>query len=378
MLVSLVTCKVDFTSKNDGSSILLIPEDGDFKIKVLTTLSDGRILLAGYIQKLNVNGTQVGTDTSKFYIIDPNTRNITILKNLSKRYGYLYGAVGTPDGGMLIHFESFDKSSASLVRLDKNYKTTDSIYSNAHLSADKNSINNYNTIIRLKDENYIVQNKYEYSTICYDGKLNEIWKKNKTAFSSFQDIEAVDGSIWSAGWMLNSYSNTIRKIEKSGNMKFLKVGNLTSQSGYFDIIEYGGKYLASGFLKASPIDSGSADAVITTFDQNGIEQGHKFFATIGDDYGMKLIPTEDGGFVFVTSRIIQGSTMGIRLLKLNSEMGILWEREIIKPGKTNMAPLAIKLKDQSIVIGRFGESGSLTFNGLDASLIFLDKNGNFL
>jgi hypothetical protein len=144
-------------------------------------------------------------------------------------------------------------------------------------------------------------------------------------------------------------------------------------SYYWDVVSSGKKYLASGYSYTN----GSTEGIIVNYNENGDSLSHKLFSTNADDFGRKLIPTADGGYVFLMTKIIQSSTRAIRILKLDAALNTIWEKEILKLGKSNTAPVGIKLTNGRIVIGCFGEASSNTLYGMDASLIFLDKNGDF-
>lgn len=89
LLVAFTSCTQEFSPTKNNSAITLIPDLGDFRLKVFTQLSDGNILMAGYFRMINDNGMVIGTDTSVFYLIDPDTRNVRKIAALQGRFGYL-------------------------------------------------------------------------------------------------------------------------------------------------------------------------------------------------------------------------------------------------------------------------------------------------
>lgn len=119
------------------------------------------------------------------------------------------------------------------------------------------------------------------------------------------------------------------------------------------------------------------EGVIVTYYENGKILSQKLFSTKDHDFGRIVIPTADGGYNFLMTRIIRGSAMAIQTLKLDPELNTLWEKETLKLGKSNTAPTGIRLNDGRIVIGCFGEANNNTLTDMDSSLIFWDKNGNF-
>lgn len=372
-------CTNDFSPPQNASAITLIPDLGDFRLKVMTQMPDGNILLAGPVKRYDSDLRLMGTDTSVFYIINPDTREVKKIDALKNRFGFLYGAIGTSDGGMLIHYESFDKNASHIVSLDRNFKTIDSINTKEHLSPDLNYENSVDGIIRLKDGNFLIPLPHERRITKINSKLQTIWSRYNGVFVAFYDYESNDGSIWSAGGVIRNQSLflALLKTQNDGKQIFLTKGLGVPDAGFWDVVESNGKFLASGYTNTSSSYLGTSDGIIVTYNANGDSLGHKIFSTPEDDFGRKLIPTDDGGYIFLMTKIIDGSTRSIRILKLNSELNTQWEKEILKLGKSNTAPTGIKLMDGRIVIGCFGEAATNTLNGMDASLIFLDKNGNF-
>lgn len=370
LLVAFISCTQEFSPTKNNSAITLIPDLGEFRLKVFTQLSNGNILMAGHYKIINSDGMVLGTDTSVFYLIDPDTRNVRKIDALKGRYGYLYGACEMKDGSLAIHYEGFDKSYSCLVRLNKDYEVIDSFFTISYQLFDVVSENMVDAIYPLADGGIMINEVF--SIIKLNANLDHMWVAN-SAINILFSIESQDGSICAVGGQADGELG-FEKYSSDGVLINSIEEKREKNAAYWDVLESGGKFYANGYLGAGKQD---IDGFITVFNQDGNILKHKLFSTKNDDFGRKLIPTADGGFVFLMTRIVENSTRSIKVLKLDSDLNTLWEKEVLKPGKANAAPIGKVLKDGRIAIGCFGEASSNTFNGMDASVIFLDKNGNF-
>lgn len=381
-LLILSACKREFTNDGNESAILLIPDKGDFRLNVLKELQDGNLLVAGTTIRYTPDGTKIGTDTATFYLINPDSRKVEIIDQLAHRFGNLYSAIGTPDGGMIIHYEHFSKASASIVRLDKNYKTIDSIPSDAWLINDVNTESKVNQLTQLQDGNYMLVSGIR-NIKKLDIHLQTIWQKTlaSTVIANYI-TEIPDGSILVAGANsagASAYYPYLIKYLVNGSQKFNKgIRPNGSSSAFWDVIESHGNILGSGYFNYTGNFDGSTKGLMVNYNENGDSLNHKIIGNGNTDFFVrKIIPTNDGGYILLASDIIVSPTRAIRILKLDAELNTKWDKQILKFGKSNCAQVGIKLKDGRIVIGCYGEASSYTLNGSDASLIFLDKNGNY-
>lgn len=274
------------------------------------------------------------------------------------------------DGTLAIHYEGFEKNYSCLVRLNKDYEVVDSFFTISYQNWDAASENMVDAIYPLADGGLIINEVVSLSKL--DADLNHLWVANSGIVMLYSTVSK-DGSIWAAGAKYDGQLG-LEKYNQNGELIKSIEEKRALTAAYWDVLEFEGNLYANGYFGAETSD---VDGFITVFNQDGDILNHKLFATKNWDFGRKLIPTADGGFVFLMTRVIENSTRSIKILKLDSELNTLSQREVLKPGKANAAPVGKVLKDGRIAIGCFGEASSNTFNGMDASVIFLDKNGNF-
>lgn len=82
-LLIISACNRKFTNDGNESSVLLIPDKGDFRLNVLKELQDGDILIAETTICYSPDGTKIGTDTATFYLVNHDTRKVETIDKLS-------------------------------------------------------------------------------------------------------------------------------------------------------------------------------------------------------------------------------------------------------------------------------------------------------
>lgn len=380
-LLLLTTCQKEFSSQKE-SGFLFFEEPGDFRLNTLQELSDGKLLVAG-TTSIRFASTTFAIDSATLYIVDPNNYSYKRIQSISEFSHLFCGAIEAEGQSLIVWAMDRISSLSVLIKFDKNYQVVKQVPLTS-LTPFRGSYNltilkdgAINSIIQLKDGNFLLEGQnvgLKSQLVKFDKDLNIIWRQESDIL--LRDfVETSDASILSAGYNEVTHKAVILKYSSEGNLIWEKNLNLPLNASFYNVLSNNSFYWGSGYFSWSPDFQGKTEGFITKFNENGDSLFCKTFISALDDEGHKILPTADGGFIFLMHREYLASRLS-NLIKLDADLNIIWEKPFGRNGDFVSLVAAITLKNGNIVIGGFGDHIVKDINRKDGYILVLDKNGN--
>jgi len=190
-------------------------------------------------------------------------------------------------------------------------------------------------------------------------------------------IQTSDGGYVIAGYTSSfgaGYADVyVVKLDTHGNLQWTKtIGGPESETGKSLIQTSDGGYVIAGGTNS--FGAGYADVYVVKLDTHGNLQWTKTIGGKGWDVGNSLIQTSDGGYAIAgyTSSFGAGQ-LDVYVVKLDSTGNLQWTKTIGGPGDEIGISL-IQTPDGGYVIA--GGTTSFGAGGTDVYVVKLDANGN--
>jgi hypothetical protein len=378
-LLFFTDCKKEFTSQKE-SGFLFFDEPGSFRLHTLQELSDGNLLVAG-TSDYRQAGISFSLDSASIYIVNPDDFTYKNLSSIFEDFYTNFGAIEAENQSLIVW--ALERNRQTVLRkYDKNFKILKQKTIKS-ITPDRGSYNitvftlgAINSIVKLKDGNYLLVGRagLKAQLVKFDTDLNIIWQQESNkVLRDF--VEAENGSILFGGYNPNTNKAVLSKYKPDGTLMWEKEMNLPKNASFYNLLYKNSEYWGTGYFSWSPDFQGKTEGFILKFNQNGDSLACKTFSSELDDEGQKLLPTADGGMIFLMHIDFQASRKS-KLIKLDANLNVVWEKPFGRNGDFVSLVSAITLKNGNIVIGGFGDHIVKDLNSKDGFILVLDKNGN--
>jgi hypothetical protein len=294
--------------------------------------------------------------------------------------------IQTSDGGYAIagYTESFGAGSEDVyvVKLDAN----GNLQWTRTIGGEKEDLGH--SLIQTSDGGYAIAGKtnsfgagrWDVYVVKLDAKGNLQWTKTiggKNDDVGTSLIQTSDGGYAIAGYTASfgagEWDVYVVKLDAKGNLQWTKtIGGPGPEIGYSLIQTSNGGYAIAG--TTGSFGAGKADVYVVKLDANGNLQWTKTIGGPGDEIGISLIQTSDGGYAIAGTTISFGAgEPDVYLVKLDANGNLQWTKTIGGP-KDDWGNSLIQTSDGGYAIAGFTESFGA--GKKDVYVVKLDANGN--
>jgi DNA replication initiation complex subunit (GINS family) len=163
------------------------------------------------------------------------------------------------------------------------------------------------------------------------------------------------------------------KLDANGNLQWTKtIGGPGEEAGFSLIQTSDGGYAIAGSTTSFGV--GGADVYVVKLDANGNLQWTKTIGGPGDELGISLIQTSDGGYAIAGSTESFGAGEGdVYVVKLDANGNLQWTKTIGGP-ELDLGHSLIQTSNGGYVIT--GATTSFGVGEADVYVVKLDANGN--
>jgi len=164
------------------------------------------------------------------------------------------------------------------------------------------------------------------------------------------------------------------KLDANGNLQWTKtIGGPGEEAGFSLIQTSDGGYAVAGSTTSFGV--GGADVYVVKLDANGNLQWTKTIGGPGDELGISLIQTSDGGYAIAGSTTSFGvGEADVYFVKLDANGNLQRTKTIGAKNENPIRSSIIQTSDGSYVIA--GTTRSFGSGGMDVYVVKLDKNGD--
>jgi hypothetical protein len=190
-------------------------------------------------------------------------------------------------------------------------------------------------------------------------------------------IQTSDGGYAIAGFTSSfgagDYDVYVVKLDAHGNLQWTKtIGGKEDDKGHSLIQTFDGGYAIAGYTTS--FGAGDRDVYIVKLDANGNLQWTKTIGGPGGDWGHSIIQTSDSGYAIAGATRSFGAGEGdVYVIKLDANGNLQWTRTIGGPGDEIGLSL-IQTSDGGYAIA--GYTTSFGAGDRDVYIVKLDANGN--
>jgi hypothetical protein len=292
---------------------------------------DGGYAIAGSIQ-LQPEGTTA-------YLIKTDDSGNTQWDKTYSEVSFVDSIVQTNDGGFAIVCSGGGTGGLLLVKTDAAGNTE---WNKTYYSGEGDD--RASSLIQTSDGGYAivgtmvgVHQPNRYWLIKTDSSGNKLWDKgygDTGLDSAFSGIETKDGGYAIIG-MSGFYDSLLIKTDSSGNMQWNQTYNgITQYHSIQSILQTSN----GGYAIAGSIDNSISDFWLARTDSLGNMQWNKTYGGTGDSYAASLIQTSDGGYAMIgntdlNSSIPMGGGFDIWVVKTDSEGNPQWNQTYVGNGQ---------------------------------------------
>jgi len=164
------------------------------------------------------------------------------------------------------------------------------------------------------------------------------------------------------------------KLDARGNLQWTKtIGGPGDELGISLIQTSDGGYAITGFIQS--FGAGGADVYVVKLDANGNLQWTKTIGGPGNEIGHSLIQTSNGGYAITGATTSFGvGEADVYVVKLDANGNLQWTKTIGAKNENPIRSSIIQTSDGSYVIA--GTTRSFGAGGMDVYVVKLDKNGD--